>query len=271
MAESKYSDRHTITSNKKTSLLEVESRTSHMEPKIVSTPQDITEVIRKAQILANQDVPSEAQPLFLHALCQQEDRHGYYSDEVSQVYHLLGWFHYNSDNYSLALTYFLQSLRISYTLHGDEELCTQAIMDDVNDLLDDMRVDDTHINSIFDSWALQDEICDVSEEREDDNVLPPTYQEALENIPNEFDLERARVYVKMAEWGQMHSQHEQALGWYRQALRILPQYLSHDHPCVVAVTKRIQNMATMSKTRLQRSFSRRKHLPDRQPPFTASE
>eukprot|EP00934_Nitzschia_sp_Nitz4_P007690 Nitzschia sp. Nitz4//scaffold5_size260463//69543//70331//NITZ4_000960-RA/size260463-processed-gene-0.120-mRNA-1//-1//CDS//3329555274//7680//frame0 len=222
------------------------------------------EVLQEAQSLASEDAPLEAQPLYLHALSSLEQKHGYYSDEVALVFHLLAWFHYNLGDHSHALAYFLQSLRISCQLHGEDAPCTQAILDDMDDLLDDTSMEPEVVEQVFQSWVHQAHAIKLASssriDKNNDKTIQDCYLKALNCLPESFELERSLIYVALADLARCRRKTEEALSWYCKALLVLPQYLSKEHPRVLSVQKRSREVARqltpMIPSRRQGSWAR---------------
>lgn len=197
----------------------------------------------------------QVKPLFQYALCLQEETTGglFYNEGTARIYYSIAWYHYEHLNdYSAALTYFLQCLRISFELYGEEHVNTQIILDDIRDLLEeDLQLDSAdYLNPVFESWALQDDAADLRTNnkkqwsddddcRDDDEIREEEelLQEALTLLPWELDLERAAVYIMLAELAERQSQAELALSYYCQALMIMPQWLTNSHPRVNTVKK----------------------------------
>jgi tetratricopeptide (TPR) repeat protein len=191
-------------------------------------------------------------PLYQYALCLQESAGGFYYEDTARIYYSIAWYHYYElGDYSSSLTYFLQCLRISLELHGEEHASTQLILDDLRDLLEDMKLDVDYVNPVFESWALQDDAADLRQNtpnsrRRGDDVEAKEWFEAQEMekdylrkslalLPLELELERAGVFVLLAQLAEEQSHTELALSYYCKTLLILPRWLTNDHPRVQTV------------------------------------
>ncbi len=170
--------------------------------------------------------------LLHYALCLQEAAGGYYNEGTARIYFLMAWYHYERNELISAMTYFLQCIRISLELNGEDDTTTQLLLDDLKDLLEDMHLNEDCVNPVFDSWALQDDAFAFKGNK----ALESKYlKEALQLIPADLEMERATIYIRLAQIYQTNHQAEHALSFYCQALMILPHWLSLDHPQVVAI------------------------------------
>jgi tetratricopeptide (TPR) repeat protein len=205
-----------------------------------------------------QEHREQVKHLYHYALCLQEAAGGFYNEGTARIYYSIAWYHYEMSDYSSALTYFLQCLRISFELYGEEHASTQLVLDDLCDLLEDMHLNVDYVNPVFESWALQDDAADLSRQRRKntrtrssrDDVEAQAFLAAREEeeeegylrtslalLPLELDLERAAVFVLLALLAERQCQAELALSYYCQTLMILPQYLTNNHPRVLIVKK----------------------------------
>jgi tetratricopeptide (TPR) repeat protein len=200
-----------------------------------------------------------ARSLYLRVLNIQEAISGWCSEDTARIYYELGWLEYeHAMNSDRALGYWLQSLRISYQIYGNDDPATLVILDDIQDLLEDMNLDNEYANRVFRSWELQDQAEEAWEDREretrdddersslDYRIQSPVlefYQQALDQLPMELELERAVIYCRMASFASQQRFSEDALSYYCSALMRLPNWLSHDHPRVRAITKESRQVA----------------------------
>ena len=196
-----------------------------------------------------------AKSLLHHALCLQEQAGGYYNEGTSRVYFLMAWHHYERKHFLAALTYFLQCLRISIELYGLEHCTTQLVLDDIRDLLEDMNLNEDCVNPVFDSWTLQDMALDGENDHETktNGRTEEYWQKALHLIPADLDLERARIFIHLAQIYQKKSQTEQALSYFCQALMILPRWYKQDHPQLISLKNQAQHVASSLTPMVPRS------------------
>ena len=181
--------------------------------------------------------------LYQTALLIQEGAVGFWHEDTASTYYEMGWLEYNSKRYLRALTYLLQSLRISNHLHGDDHASTICLMDDIRDLLvEDLRLDIEFGNEIFESWTLQEEAAERLDLNDRKGALE-LYQRALRLIPAPMELERAHVHCQLAPILATRHKSQEALCHYYAALRILPKWLSKDHPRVRAAQKASQEVS----------------------------
>src|SRR5210317_530664 len=62
----------------------------------------------------------DVQSLYQNALSIQESVVGFYHEDTARTYHQMGWLAYTHEKkYHRALSYLLQSLKISYFVHGE--------------------------------------------------------------------------------------------------------------------------------------------------------
>jgi hypothetical protein len=218
--------------------------------------KEATALVEEADALINEEssdetaLSKEAQSLYLQALTIQESFVGWCHEETARTYHQMGWLAYNGQNYPRALGYLLQSLRISHRLYGEDHPSTILLLDDIQDLLEDMKLETEYGNRIFESWALQDEAEDLMEE--DDNHCEDAiklHRQALELLPTEVELERAQIYCQIASLLGRERHIEQAVSYYCQALKIFPKWLSpSSHPRILATRKQAHEVAPAKLT-----------------------
>jgi tetratricopeptide (TPR) repeat protein len=215
----------------------------------------VQELIDEAQQLGDEQSPwaPQQESGYQLALCLQEMKTGFYSSGTCQVHHVLAWHFYRRNNFSCALTHLLQCLKISmdldyycYNIGGGtkDSMMTLVIMDDIQDVLHDMQLTNDFVNRVIHSWDLQDEATEAYRANQG-SVLGSLEEErilrrALATVPIELDLEQAGIYARLAHVAIRQGQYERALNYYRKALRILPQWLTNDHPQVVRLTKEAQ-------------------------------
>jgi tetratricopeptide (TPR) repeat protein len=202
-------------------------------------------LLEEAKILQNNNnddddddtVCSQAQSLLQSALSIQESIVGFYHEHTAQTYHQMGWLAYTSQKHHQALSYLLQSLKISYFLNGEDHAATIFLLDDVQDLLDDMNLEAEYANQIFESWTLQEEADALLHENSDHNGALELYKKALELLPLDMELERAHAYCQLASILRRVRQTEQALSFYCLALMIFPKWLPSTHIRIVNTRK----------------------------------
>ena len=250
-------------------------------PAICPVAQDM---IRHAQELGDEQSPMgpQQESIYQQALCLQETTTGFYSEGTCHIHRILGWHFYQRDNYSCALTHFLQSLKVSMELdyrgasnvnedhdndnrpphaHVDSFL-TLVIMDDIQDVVEDMQLSNDFVNRVLHSWDLQDEVTEQQGHWDSSPQDPDTIhssladadaeetilQQALALLPLELDLERASVYTRLAHVAIRRLEWEQAMTYYRQALMILPQWLTPDHPQIVRLIRETHLLDSHKRT-----------------------
>jgi tetratricopeptide (TPR) repeat protein len=248
--------------------------------------KEATALVEQAGALINEEssdetsLSKEAHSLYLQALTIQESFVGWCHEETARTYHQMGWLAYNDENYPRALGYLLQSLRISHRIYGEDHPSTSLLLDDIQDLLEDMKLETEYGNRIFESWALQDEANDLLDE--DDKHCEDAlelYRQALEHLPAEVELERAHIFCQIASLMRREQHIEEALSYYCQALMIFPKWLSPSfHPRIVATRKQSHEVAAKltpigsntsplsrcSSCRTERSYSRQASLQARE-------
>jgi hypothetical protein len=255
-----------------------EDQEQGVEVAFVTTPRThamclvAQDMIRHAQGLGDERSPMgpQQESIYQKALCLQETVAGYFSEGTCHIHRILAWHFYQRDNYPCALTHFLQSLKISMELDyrsrifddpsSDlDSLLTLVIMDDIQDVLEDMQLPNDFVNRVIHAWDLQDEATEKQANRESSPQDPETIhsstteeerilQQALALLPIELDLERAGVYTRLAHAARRQEEFEQAMSYYRQALMILPQWLTPDHPQIVRLIRETHLLASNKKT-----------------------
>jgi tetratricopeptide (TPR) repeat protein len=216
------------------------------------------------------------QSLYQSALSIQESIVGFYHEDTARTYHQMGWLAYTSQNYHRALSYLLQSLKISYFLHGENHPATIFLLDDVQDLLEDMNLETEYANQIFESWTIQEEADDLLHENDNNDYgALELYEKALELLPLDMELERAHVYCQIASILRRDRQAEQALSFYCQALMIFPKWLPSTHIRIVNTRKASYEVGTevtpIGKANLKRKSSWRQRSVTRQGSIQTSE
>lgn len=188
-----------------------------------------------------------AKALLHHALALQEESGGYYHEGTSRVYFVMAWYHYEKKQFLPALTYFLQCLRITLQIYGEEDCTTQLLLDDIHDLLEDINLSEECIRPVFASWRLQDMALLHREHKKHGTTTMTTeqyWQRALDLIPADLDLERATICIHLGQVHQKNNQTELALSYYCQALLILPRWYHQDHPQLVSLRNQAQQVAS---------------------------
>jgi tetratricopeptide (TPR) repeat protein len=246
---------------------------------------DALMLLEEAKILQNNNnddddnnLCSQAQSLLQSALSIQESIVGFYHEDTARTYHQIGWLAYTSQNYHQALSYLLQSLKISYFLNGEDHVATIFLLDDVQDLLDDMNLETEYANQIFESWTLQEEADALLLHENNDNndgAALELYKKALELLPLDMDLERAHVYCQLASLLRRVGQTEQALSFYCLALMIFPKWLPSTHIRIVNTRKAShqvgKEVTPMGNANLKRKSSWSQRSFTRQGSIQASE
>ena len=183
----------------------------------------------------------QARQLYLDALCILYSTVGWLHEDTARTFYHLGWLHYcndqdeqNIDNKVLALGYLLQAMKISHFLENDAPEI--MIMDDIQDVLEEIdQLDIEKCNQIFESWELQQEIEESSYFSVKEGIA--WYNNALDLIPPELELERARIYTNIARIERDYFLLEQSLDHYSKAIKAYSKWLSPENPIVLKLGK----------------------------------